>query len=314
MIKRIMPVVVICSVLISAICFPAAASESYLEPYKDNSKESHSDTQYLYEYYKAHYNDNPYYTFRPEGGTSAHFVGNSFTYTPNTSCNIVLDMYPMGLPNYNENYVSLASFRKTGKELVSVRIPVVAALGNTGKQYSIDVDVVIKFYDSSLKLIRSVDSMELNTVTANGGWYFVDPGHIDIPYSSDAEYFSVSVNFVSYVPNTINVKWGLLELKTRRNKSDEILSGSHEDQIRGEEFQENMGNTAGDVITNNNKLESLTPNRPSLNTNIQLDNQTVNAASPLIAKMWSINGLQSQVGIVFVVAAMAYVFFGKRDG
>lgn len=311
--KRIIPLVAILVILLSLFVVPAAAAEGFLEPFMDNSKSSHSDTQYLYEYFKAPYNENPYYTFRADGGSAAHFVGNSFNYNPTTSCNIVLDMYPMGLPNYNETYVSLDLFRSTGRELLSVRIPVVVALGANGKQYSVDVEVFVNLYDSSFKLIKSVDSMELNSVTANGSWAFVDPGHIEIPYSSDVAYFSISVNLVSYVPKAINVKWGLLELKTRSSKNEEI-TGSQDMQDQADKI---TGNVSDKVQQGNQAMDALdSVDRPVIDGMLSVpgnfSGQLPMYLSSIVRDFGETDLVYQMLTMAGLVMLASYILFGKK--
>ena len=91
------------------------------------------------------------------------------------------------------------------------------------------------------------------------------------------------------------------------------LVSSPDQNDKAEQLEDQIGNASNKVEQNNAALEQLTPTRPQINTDLQLDPEKLAAVSPLITNIWSINGLQSQISIVALVATLAYIFFGKRD-
>ena len=83
---------------------------------------------------------------------------------------------------------------------------------------------------------------------------------------------------------------------------------------KAEEMEDAIGDAADELENNNSSLGQLTPSRPQINTNLEFDQEQMLAVSPLITNIWSINGLGRIISIVLVVATVAYIFFGKRDG
>lgn len=98
---------------------------------------------------------------------------------------------------------------------------------------------------------------------------------------------------------------------------DGVIDGitpTPEQSDKADQMEDAIGDAAGKLENNNSSLGDLTPTRPQVNTDLQLDQENLLAVSPLVTNIWSINGLGRMISIVLVVATVAYVFFGKRDG
>lgn len=98
------------------------------------------------------------------------------------------------------------------------------------------------------------------------------------------------------------------------DKIYDALTPTPEQNDKAEQMEQEIGNAAGSLENNNSSLEQLTPTRPDINTDLQLDEDSLLAVSPLVTNIWSISGMGRMIGIVLVVATVAYIFFGKRDG
>lgn len=83
---------------------------------------------------------------------------------------------------------------------------------------------------------------------------------------------------------------------------------------KADQMEDAIGDAAGKLENNNSSLEQLTPSRPQINTDLKLDEEKLAAVSPLVTNIWSISGMTSLIGIVVLVATVAYIFFGKRSG
>lgn len=92
------------------------------------------------------------------------------------------------------------------------------------------------------------------------------------------------------------------------------LTPTPEQNDKAEEMEDAIGDAADKLENNNSSLGQLTPTRPQINTNLEFDQEQMLAVSPLVTNIWSINGLGRMISIVLVVATVAYIFFGKRDG
>ena len=92
------------------------------------------------------------------------------------------------------------------------------------------------------------------------------------------------------------------------------LTPTPEQSDKAEEMEDAIGDAADKLENNNSNLGQLTPTRPQINTNLEFDQEKMFAVSPLVTNIWSINGLGRMISIVLVVATVAYIFFGKRDG
>lgn len=92
------------------------------------------------------------------------------------------------------------------------------------------------------------------------------------------------------------------------------LVSSPDQNDKADQMQGAIGEAAGKLENNNGAIEQLTPTRPQINTNLQFDQEQMLAVSPLVTNIWNINGLGRMISIVLVVATVAYIFFGKRDG
>lgn len=98
---------------------------------------------------------------------------------------------------------------------------------------------------------------------------------------------------------------------------DGVIDGitpTPEQSDKADQMEDAIGDAAGKLENNNSSLGDLTPTRPQVDTDLQLDQDCLLAVSPLVTNIWSINGLGRMISIVLVVATVAYVFFGKRDG
>lgn len=92
------------------------------------------------------------------------------------------------------------------------------------------------------------------------------------------------------------------------------LTPTPDQSDKAEEMEDAIGDAADKLENNNSSLGQLTPTRPQINTNLEFDQDQMFAVSPLVTNIWSINGLGRMISIVLVVATVAYIFFGKRDG
>lgn len=98
------------------------------------------------------------------------------------------------------------------------------------------------------------------------------------------------------------------------DKIEDALTPTPEQSDKADQMEDAIGNAAGSLENNSSSLEQLTPNKPQISTDLQLDEPNLLAVSPLVTNIWSISGLSRMVGIVIMIATVAYVFFGKRDG
>lgn len=106
----------------------------------------------------------------------------------------------------------------------------------------------------------------------------------------------------------------LIAVQQQLDRIESSLTPTPEQSDKAEQMEDAIGDAAVKVEDNNAKLDQLTPSRPTIETDLQLGETELMAVSPLITNIWSINGMNSYIGIVVCVATVAYIFFGKRDG
>ena len=105
-----------------------------------------------------------------------------------------------------------------------------------------------------------------------------------------------------------------LQIVSSEESIKEQLTPTPDQSDKAEGMEDAIGDAADKLENNNSSLGQLTPTRPQINTNLEFDQEQMLAVSPLVTNIWSINGLGRMISIVLVVATVAYIFFGKRDG
>ena len=110
------------------------------------------------------------------------------------------------------------------------------------------------------------------------------------------------------------VDQGIQDTNDKLDKIEDSLTPTPEQSDKADQMEDAIGNAAGNLENNSSSLEQLTPNKPQISTDLQLDEPNLLAVSPLVTNIWSISGVTRMVGIVVMIATVAYVFFGKRDG
>lgn len=93
----------------------------------------------------------------------------------------------------------------------------------------------------------------------------------------------------------------------------DINNGPPGAQDKVDQFDKDMQDKLDSILGGSDKLEGLTPGRPSLDGNLNLDPDAILSAGPLIASIWTIDGLISNVVMLIVIVAVGYVFFGKKE-
>lgn len=126
---------------------------------------------------------------------------------------------------------------------------------------------------------------------------------------------SCTVHF-AYGFNTSNVSaaGATVKIVSTQEGIYDNLTPTPDQNDKAEEMEDAIGDAADKLENNNSSLGQLTPTRPQINTNLEFDQEQMLAVSPLVTNIWSINGLGRMISIVLVVATVAYIFFGKRDG
>lgn len=115
-------------------------------------------------------------------------------------------------------------------------------------------------------------------------------------------------------PSTLSPDSVTVHIVTQQEGIYDQLTPTPEQSDKSEQLEDAIGDAAGKLENNNSSLEQLTPTKPQISTDLELDEDNLLAVSPLVTNIWSINGVGRMIAIVLMVATVAYVFFGKRDG
>ena len=80
-----------------------------------------------------------------------------------------------------------------------------------------------------------------------------------------------------------------------------------------EYWEDNISDSVTGVVDGNAALDALTPEAPEIENDLGLDNNALFSVGSLVASIWDIDGLTAGVCVVASIAALGYLFFGKRS-
>lgn len=156
--------------------------------------------------------------------------------------------------------------------------------------------------------------LEWTTPGADGQYFRIDDnGILEILPGAPAGTVTVKYAYQDD-PGNVSSSSATVTIITQEEGIYDQLKPTPEQNDKAEGMEGAIGDAADKLENNNSSLGQLTPTPPYIDTSLDFDEGYMNAVSPLVTNIWSISGLGGMISIVLVVATVAYIFFGKRDG
>lgn len=203
--------------------------------------------------------------------------------------------------NGNIAYFDAVWLDKNHQEVSRTQYEIDYAPYESYQEFNFDIDFIVP---------QGASYFYLEFVT---GYFYVNTAY-EVSWVIDNISMSALLSSIEENSQTMQkVQQKLDKLDEQLGDIKDQLTPTPEQNDKAEQLEQEIGNASDKLENNNSTLEDLTPTRPEINTDLTLDEEKLFAVSPLITNIWSLSGMQSHIGIVVLVATVAYIFFGKRD-